>query len=79
MTAKMKRREFITLCGGAAAAWPLMSRAADGDAGDRRTARGIASGHHAPRGSLLRRVEERSYVEAQNVRVEYRDGGRLRE
>src|SRR5262245_998829 len=78
MTAKMKRREFITLLGGAAA-WPLAARAQQRE---RMRHIGVLMGFTADDAegqtrlaAFLQGLQQLGWADGQNVRVDYRWGG----
>ena len=73
----MKRREFITLLGGAAAAWPLAARAQQGE---RMRRIGVLAGAAAEgdsdaqalQGVFRQALQQLGWTEGRNVRYEYR-------
>ena len=68
----MKRREFITLLGGAAGVAAGGAGAAAGDAGDRVPQRPVARQIAYLSQAFREGLKQSGYIEGQNVAIEYR-------
>jgi putative ABC transport system substrate-binding protein len=78
MNAKIKRREFIALLGGAAAAWPLAARAQQGERVRRiGVLMGVADDREgqARVTALKQGLQELGWTDGRNIQIETRFGG----
>jgi len=84
--ATLRRREFITLLGGAAAAWPLTVRAQEGERVRRIGVLSVATEDdrsiQAPLATLRASLAQLGWVEGRNLQIDLRfgseDPGRFR-
>ena len=69
----IRRREFVTLLGGAAAAWPLVAMGQQGSMPVIGFLSSAAPGPYAAIVAAVRQgLRETGYVEGQNLTIEYR-------